>query len=60
MPKFRTNEPPEQSFSGLVGLAIVAVMLMLMAVLFVRGDLTEDGPLQARASLPGVDKPPVK
>jgi hypothetical protein len=60
MPKFRTNEPPEQSSSGIVGLAIVAVMLMLMAVLFVRGDLSEGGPLQDRVFPASVGKPPTK
>jgi hypothetical protein len=56
MPKFRTNESPEQSHSGFIGLAVVAAMLILMAILFAHGDLTDNHQLQARVFLPELDK----
>jgi hypothetical protein len=56
MPKFRTDEPPEQSSSGFIGLTIIAGIVMLLAMLFVSGDLTEIHPLQARVFLPDIDK----
>jgi len=57
MPRFRTTEPPEQSSSGFVGRAIFAAMLVLTAILFLRGDLTENRRMPAKVFLPTVDKP---
>lgn len=58
MPKFRTTEAPEQSSSGFLGLAIVAALLALMALLLLRGDLKESRQAQVRVFVPKADQPP--
>lgn len=60
MPKTRSNEPRRPSSGSFVGLAIVAGMLMLMAGLFVRGDLTGGRDLQPRVYETTPERPAAK
>jgi hypothetical protein len=56
MPKLRTDEPSEQSSSSFIGLAIIAGIMTLLAMLFITGDLTNSHSLQARVFVPDIDK----
>ncbi|KRB50707.1 hypothetical protein ASE04_12300 [Rhizobium sp. Root708] len=60
MPKSRSNEPRQPSSGSFVGLAIIAGMLMLLAGLFVHGNLTGGRDLQARAYDPPAKSPAAK